>query len=77
MLFHSNYSCEYFSKNSQNHLRLRNLNEYNIDYLKALFSANKSRIYEYESFAAQQGFGPLAPCNEVSIARGKKELCCE
>lgn len=70
-------SCEHYSKGRRNHLRLRNLGEYNIDYLVALFTANTRKIWEFECRAADEGYGPLLPCNITVVTRAQKGLCRE
>ncbi|KIJ38133.1 hypothetical protein M422DRAFT_259286 [Sphaerobolus stellatus SS14] len=72
---HSFIQCEKRRKGHQAHLIIRNLNEFNLEYLHALFEDNLPIILEFEKQAAAAGYGPLFPCSFVSSTREQKELC--
>ncbi|GJJ11594.1 hypothetical protein Clacol_005829 [Clathrus columnatus] len=55
------YSCEYYMKGQHNHLRIQNINEFDIEYLSALFNNNMTEILLHENAAADKGYGPLTP----------------
>ncbi|KIJ42824.1 hypothetical protein M422DRAFT_253914 [Sphaerobolus stellatus SS14] len=67
--------CENRRKGHKAHLIIRNLNEFNLEYLQALFSNNLSLILTIEKEARKLGYGPLLPCDFVSATRDQKELC--
>jgi len=58
-------------------LILQNLNDFNIDYLQALFHDDRASINFHEEAAAEAGYGPLAPCKFVGVPREQKEFCRE
>ncbi|KIJ32919.1 hypothetical protein M422DRAFT_265259 [Sphaerobolus stellatus SS14] len=67
--------CENRRKGHKAHLIIRNLNEFNLEYLQALFSNNLSLILTIEKEARKLGYGPLLPCDFVLATRDQKELC--
>ena len=67
--------CERRKNGHRAHLILRNLNEFDLDYLQALIENNKRTIWTHEEAARKQGYGPLAPCNFFAAFREQKTLC--
>ncbi|KIJ26158.1 hypothetical protein M422DRAFT_272789 [Sphaerobolus stellatus SS14] len=67
--------CENCWKGPKAHLFIRNLNEFNLEYLQALFSNILSLFLIIEKEARKLGYGPLLPCDFVSATRDQKELC--
>ncbi|KAF5382081.1 hypothetical protein D9615_004312 [Tricholomella constricta] len=48
------------------HLVLRNIDEFNLEYLAALMSGDAAAVMRFELPAKQFGYGPLAPCTFVA-----------
>ncbi|KAJ7493180.1 hypothetical protein B0H11DRAFT_2277283 [Mycena galericulata] len=67
--------CEKRSKKSISHLILRNLDEFEIPYLRALLTDNFIVIAQYELSAKAQGYGPLSPCPFTASPSAQKQLC--
>ncbi|KIJ51998.1 hypothetical protein M422DRAFT_243573 [Sphaerobolus stellatus SS14] len=67
--------CENHQKRHKAHLIIQNLNEFNLEYLQALFLNNLSLILTIEKEARKLGYGSLLPCDFVSAMRDQKELC--
>jgi len=57
------------------HLIIRNLHEFDLVYLQALFYNNLPAIWEHEMAAKAEGYGPLVPCGFIAAPREQKELC--
>ncbi|EJD33362.1 hypothetical protein AURDEDRAFT_177559 [Auricularia subglabra TFB-10046 SS5] len=67
--------CELRADDPKNHLILRNLQEYDIDYLQALVLNDTHEISSRESAAAAKGYGPLVPCHHTRSPRSQSQLC--
>ncbi|KAJ8468567.1 hypothetical protein ONZ45_g17202 [Pleurotus djamor] len=67
--------CEYFSEDNKSHLCIRDLNEYNIDYLNALLNDDVGKISHFETGAKAAGFGPLVACSFRASCVEQKQLC--
>ncbi|TFK44080.1 hypothetical protein BDQ12DRAFT_594008, partial [Crucibulum laeve] len=67
--------CEHRSTKAPAHLILRNLHEFNLEYLTALVNNDVEEIQHHEKFAKQGGFGPLAPCQFCASPSEQKQLC--
>ncbi|KIJ30111.1 hypothetical protein M422DRAFT_268358 [Sphaerobolus stellatus SS14] len=63
---HSFIQCKKCQKGHRAHLIICNLNEFNLNYLHALFEEDFPKILGFEKRAASAGYGPLIPCNFVS-----------
>ncbi|KIJ53274.1 hypothetical protein M422DRAFT_242411 [Sphaerobolus stellatus SS14] len=72
---HAFIQCEKRQTGHNAHLLLRNLKEFNIDYLEALLLSDAQTIGAHEALALQNGYGPLAPCSFFSAARDQKSFC--
>ncbi|KIJ38662.1 hypothetical protein M422DRAFT_258537 [Sphaerobolus stellatus SS14] len=72
---HSFIQCEKCQKGHRAHLIIRNLNEFNLNYLHALFEEDLPKILGFEKRAASAGYGSLIPCYFVSGMQEQKELC--
>ena len=62
-------------KGHRAHLKLRNLKEFDIDYLEALLNENGEKIKFHEALAQSRGYGPLLPCSYFTSMRDQKMLC--
>ncbi|KAF9232965.1 hypothetical protein BU15DRAFT_90533 [Melanogaster broomeanus] len=67
--------CQYHTRTRRSHLILRNLQEYDLDYLRALLENNTSVIAKHEGAARERGYGPLVPCSFVASPSEQKQLC--
>lgn len=67
--------CEERRRGHRAHLLLRNLKEFDIDYLEGLFENNAEKIRFHEAEALRRGYGPLVPCSYFTSARDRKILC--
>ena len=67
--------CEQRARGHQAHLILRNLGEFNIEYLQALLQNDSDSIKAHEEAARREGYGPLAPCRFIAATREQKMLC--
>ncbi|KII88254.1 hypothetical protein PLICRDRAFT_29844 [Plicaturopsis crispa FD-325 SS-3] len=67
--------CEHRSKSRRSHLILRNLDEYNIEYLRALLHNDSDRQRLLEEAAEDEGYGPLVPCSYTASPSEQKEMC--
>ncbi|KAF8590817.1 hypothetical protein K439DRAFT_1657169 [Ramaria rubella] len=67
--------CERRRKGYKAHLILRNLNEFDMEYLQALLENDAETVATHEINAKNAGYGPLAPCNFVAAPREQKTLC--
>lgn len=70
-------SCEFRSCKDRSHFILYDLQEYDINYLRALLEDNKPIITQYEVAAMQQGYGPLVPCTFVASTSQHMQHCHE
>ncbi|KAG6379689.1 hypothetical protein JVT61DRAFT_10211 [Boletus reticuloceps] len=68
-------SCQYHTRTCRAHLILRNLQEYDIDYLRALFENDVHKLAKYETAAMQEGYGPRMPCTFTAPPSAQKQLC--
>ncbi|KAG1727710.1 hypothetical protein EDB19DRAFT_1857471 [Suillus lakei] len=53
--------CKHFLPSQRAHLVLRNLQEYDIPYLRALLDDDQQQIHVFETRAQSFGYGPLVP----------------
>ena len=67
--------CQKRSHTDTTHLIIRNLDEFDVGYLRALISNNLPVILRHENAAKGQGFGPLRPCGYRMSPSGQKQLC--
>ncbi|KIJ37987.1 hypothetical protein M422DRAFT_259373 [Sphaerobolus stellatus SS14] len=67
--------CEKRGPGHCGHLRIRNLNEFNLQYLQALFEDNLPEILKYEEAAKAEGYGPLVPCSYVAAPQEQRQYC--
>lgn len=67
--------CEHRSRNNRAHLILRNLQEFDLGYLKALFSTDAAMIAVHEGQAEMRGYGPLMPCTFTASPSEHKQSC--
>ncbi|KAK7001956.1 hypothetical protein R3P38DRAFT_3326837 [Favolaschia claudopus] len=67
--------CEKRSERNKAHLVLRNLDEFNIPYLRSLLSDDSVAISEHEISAKALGYGPLIPCSFTAPPSAQKDLC--
>ncbi|KIJ39135.1 hypothetical protein M422DRAFT_258014 [Sphaerobolus stellatus SS14] len=58
---HPFIQCENRQKGHQAHLIIRNLNEFNLEYLRALCTDELATIMDIEEKAGREGYGPLIP----------------
>ncbi|KAH0831831.1 hypothetical protein J3R83DRAFT_12681 [Lanmaoa asiatica] len=68
-------SCQYRTRTHCAHLILRNLQEYDTDYLCALFKNDAHAIVKYEIAAMQEGYGPRVPCTFTAPPSAQKQVC--
>lgn len=71
------FRCEFQGSDHTAHLELRNLQEYDLKYLVALFKNNLPIIQELESAAQKAGYGPLAPCSFTASPSQQQQFCRE
>ncbi|KAJ7219839.1 hypothetical protein C8J57DRAFT_1095131 [Mycena rebaudengoi] len=67
--------CEKRSEKSRSHLSLRNLDQFEIPYLRALLTNDMETIQKFELSAKELGYGPLAPCSFTASPSAQKQLC--
>ncbi|KAJ7883219.1 hypothetical protein B0H14DRAFT_2565011 [Mycena olivaceomarginata] len=67
--------CEERSTKNRVHLFLRNLNEFEVPYLRALLTDDAVLIRQYEESAKTLGYGPLSPCPFTAPPYAQKQLC--
>ncbi|KAF8184741.1 hypothetical protein BJ912DRAFT_852992, partial [Pholiota molesta] len=67
--------CEHRTNSDRSHLIIRNLDEFNTFYLKALLDADHKVISCFENEAKLLGYGPLIPCTYTASASAQKALC--
>ncbi|KAJ7633292.1 hypothetical protein FB45DRAFT_1148985 [Roridomyces roridus] len=67
--------CEHRTQADTAHLILRTLDEFDLDYLRALLHDNPSAIHEREEVARQFGYGPRAPCSYTAPPSAQKDFC--
>ncbi|KZV83375.1 hypothetical protein EXIGLDRAFT_843006 [Exidia glandulosa HHB12029] len=72
---HAYLECEHRTKGRCDHLIVRNLQDFDIDYLAALLSDDKDVVLRHEQRAAAAGYGPLAPCQHTRSCRTQAQLC--
>ncbi|KIJ35226.1 hypothetical protein M422DRAFT_262607 [Sphaerobolus stellatus SS14] len=68
-------ACKNFSAYHRAHFHLRRLDEYDIEYLTALFRNDITEVARHETNAKDLGYGPLIPCTFVASCREQKQLC--
>ena len=69
------HRCEKRGYGQRGHLVIRNLNEFNLEYLQALLTDSLDAILQFESAALSEGYGLLAPCTYISALQEQKRLC--
>ena len=68
--------CSMRSSETENaHLFLRNLQEFDVLYLKALLEGNSAIYLRIETHAKSLGIGPLAPCTFAASCCEQKQTC--
>ncbi|KIJ41602.1 hypothetical protein M422DRAFT_255217 [Sphaerobolus stellatus SS14] len=67
--------CEKRRPGHHAHLLIRNLDQYNSEYLQALFYSDRERLLAFETAASLAGYGPLAPCDFIANRKEQKTLC--
>ncbi|KAJ7778963.1 hypothetical protein B0H16DRAFT_1838049 [Mycena metata] len=67
--------CVHRKKTDRAHLILRNLDEFDIVYFRALLENDSKIIHEREELARQFGYGPRFPCSFTAPPSARKELC--
>jgi hypothetical protein len=75
------HSCKQYANRTvsqaTSHLVLRNLDEFNTEYLRALIENDATTISFYERRAKQDGYGPLIQCSFVASPAELKQRCRE
>ncbi|KAF8574781.1 hypothetical protein K439DRAFT_1624082 [Ramaria rubella] len=66
---------EHRHKGHRAHLILRNLKEFDLLYLQALMCNDMHTIMAYEAAACFEGYGPMAPCDSITVLQEQKQLC--
>ncbi|KAF8591037.1 hypothetical protein K439DRAFT_1650871 [Ramaria rubella] len=69
--------CERHAKGQKAHIRLCNLNKFDLEYLQALLQNDVESVATHEINAKRAGYGPLAPCDFVAAPHEQKTLCHE
>ncbi|KAJ8457091.1 hypothetical protein ONZ45_g18455 [Pleurotus djamor] len=72
---HRFVQCQYYSEDDQSHIIIRDLSEYNVEYLEALLKDDAKTIFKFESHAQRRGYGPLAICKFRASCAEQKQLC--
>ncbi|KAF8997410.1 hypothetical protein BDQ17DRAFT_1429090 [Cyathus striatus] len=72
---HPRLQCEFRTRSDKAHLILRNLQEFNLDYLKALVGRDISCMLSHETRAWLNGYGPLMACTFQASPSEKKTKC--
>jgi len=72
---YSFHSCNGRSRHSRAHLLIRNIQECDTRYLRALLENDVRVIVECEELAKFRGYGPLIPCNYVASPSSQRQLC--
>ncbi|KIJ48282.1 hypothetical protein M422DRAFT_248087 [Sphaerobolus stellatus SS14] len=67
--------CEKRVPGNHAHLFIRNLGQFDLEYLKALLHNDTQRLLSIESAATLEGYGPLTPCNFTANCSEQKTLC--
>ncbi|KIJ29181.1 hypothetical protein M422DRAFT_269448 [Sphaerobolus stellatus SS14] len=67
--------CEKRSAGHKAHLILWTLNEFNLEYLQALFNNDISSILRFETAARDCGYGLLVPCMYIAAPHEQKTFC--
>jgi len=67
--------CEHRTHRNQSHLIIRNLQEYDTDYLQALLEGDEASISSFELNARRLGYGPRLPCSFVAPHSKQKMDC--
>ena len=67
--------CEHLMCHDQSHLVIHNLQEYNIDYLRALLENDEAEIYSFELKAERKGYGPRLCCSFLTSPSAQKTGC--
>ncbi|KAF8993624.1 hypothetical protein BDQ17DRAFT_1431599 [Cyathus striatus] len=68
--------CQFLTWGDTSHLVLRNLEEFDLDYLKALLSGDHLRIQYHEENALHKGYGPLTGCTFQASPSQQIAQCC-
>ena len=64
--------CEHRMRHDQSHLVIRNLQEYNINYLRALLENDEAEIYSFELKAERKGYGPCLRYSFLTFPSAQK-----
>ncbi|KIM62795.1 hypothetical protein SCLCIDRAFT_119102 [Scleroderma citrinum Foug A] len=56
----------------QSHLVIRNLQEFNINYLRALLENDEAEIYSFELKAERKGYGLRLHCSFLTLPSAQK-----
>ena len=67
--------CEFRRKGHSNHLRLSDIDEYDLEYLGALLDMDEMMVKRHEESALALGYGPLATCSTLAPASAKRQHC--
>ena len=69
------FRCEYWQKGRRGHLKMSDIDDYDLDYLGALLDMDEVAIKRHEESALQFGYGPLAACSVSVPASAKRQHC--
>lgn len=67
--------CEHRKPTDTAHLVLRNLDEFEIAYLRALLDNDINGVYTHEKEAMDAGYGPRLACTYTASPSTQKQLC--
>ncbi|KAF8994773.1 hypothetical protein BDQ17DRAFT_1251365, partial [Cyathus striatus] len=67
--------CQFWKYEDRAHLVLRNLQDFDIDYLSALISDDKLLIKHHEEKALRNGYGPLTGCIYQASPSQQQDKC--
>ena len=69
--------CQFASSTATGHIKLRNLDEFHLPYLKSLLENDCSTFLQFELRAFACGYGPLMQCSFSVAASAQQQLCCK
>ncbi|KZV93882.1 hypothetical protein EXIGLDRAFT_767640 [Exidia glandulosa HHB12029] len=72
---HSYLECEHRHAGACDHLLLSNLQDFDVNYLRALLHNDVATVQRHEQRAAQLGIGPLVACNHTRSRRSQSNRC--
>ncbi|KAF8974325.1 hypothetical protein BDZ97DRAFT_11979 [Flammula alnicola] len=67
--------CQHRKSTDTAHLIIRNLDEFEISYLRALLDDDKAVIHDYETQALKLDYGPRMRCSYTASPSTQKQLC--